>query len=234
MRENWLLAVCMAASVSAHLAIGRFLGDSAAPTLPPNSPGRTSVHVQLVAGGQALVPLPRLDSPDTTIAQRALPATETGIDHARRPTERRDGLEPFAALVREHVIQANDPPQLVSDSDRAGLPRLHSATGADAVTLVSIELTGIETAPAYRTRVVPRYPPELQLAGIQGDVWLLVTVAHDGRVLDARLHHTSGQDAFDQSAVEAVRRWTFMPARRGGIPLAKQALVPIEFRLDAR
>jgi protein TonB len=36
----------------------------------------------------------------------------------------------------------------------------------------------------------------------------------------------------DQSATEAVQRWRFAPARRGGEPITVWVLIPVEFRLD--
>lgn len=49
-----------------------------------------------------------------------------------------------------------------------------------------------------------------------------------GRVTISR---SSGSGLLDGAAVEAVERWRFRPARRGGAPVEGRVLVPITFRL---
>ena len=69
----------------------------------------------------------------------------------------------------------------------------------------------------------------------QGLVMLNVQVSADGRALDVSLAHSSGVNSLDQAAIQAVRRWTFEPARIGGIAVASRVDVPVRFSLsDAR
>ena len=41
------------------------------------------------------------------------------------------------------------------------------------------------------------------------------------------------QDALDAAALAAVRQWRFVPAQRGGEPVAGVVTVPLVFRLEA-
>ena len=57
---------------------------------------------------------------------------------------------------------------------------------------------------------------------------LIDTEGHPTRV---HIHTSSGFPALDQSAVEAVKTWTFTPAKDGNIPFAKWVNIPIKFSL---
>jgi protein TonB len=61
---------------------------------------------------------------------------------------------------------------------------------------------------------------------------LTVSVAADGRAERVSISRSSGHSLLDASAVDAVRRWRFEPARRAGAPIAGTATVPIRFRLE--
>lgn len=79
----------------------------------------------------------------------------------------------------------------------------------------------------------PVYPPELRRRGITGLVKLRVRVGADGRVKRASVFRTSGYQAFDRAALEAIGRWRFEPARRGGVAVEMEIAVPIRFVIEA-
>lgn len=80
----------------------------------------------------------------------------------------------------------------------------------------------------------PRYPQEALRMGVDGTVRVRVTVAADGSVDRLELAEGSGNRYLDRAALEAVRRWRFLPATRGGQPTAAEVVVPIAFDLDGR
>lgn len=84
---------------------------------------------------------------------------------------------------------------------------------------------------AYLNNPAPAYPPLLRRAGEQGKVILRVLVNADGHADEVRIQHSSGQAMFDEAALDAVRKWRFVPARRGEAVVAEWVQVPIEFRL---
>jgi periplasmic protein TonB len=59
-----------------------------------------------------------------------------------------------------------------------------------------------------------------------------VEVLPDGRPGEIRLRQGSGYARLDEAALSAVRRWRFVPARRGDTPVAAWVLVPIRFSLN--
>ena len=57
-------------------------------------------------------------------------------------------------------------------------------------------------------------------------------IATDGSVERMEVAESSGNRYLDRAAMEAVRRWKFIPARRGGIVVESWVLVPIVFKLE--
>ncbi len=77
----------------------------------------------------------------------------------------------------------------------------------------------------------PAYPEAARRRGEQGRVVLKVDVSANGSPLDVSVVQGSGFASLDAAALGAVRQWSFMPATRGGTPVAAVAQVPIRFRL---
>ena len=65
----------------------------------------------------------------------------------------------------------------------------------------------------------------------EGTVLLRVLVDRGARAGEVRVDASSGSSRLDRAAVEAVRRWRFVPAHRGGEPVAGWVVVPIAFSL---
>jgi protein TonB len=53
-----------------------------------------------------------------------------------------------------------------------------------------------------------------------------------GRAEDVQIRTSSGSARLDDSALETVRRWKFIPARQGPEPVSAWVLIPISFRLE--
>jgi protein TonB len=64
-----------------------------------------------------------------------------------------------------------------------------------------------------------------------GTVRVLVTVGADGVPTDVSVESSSQSRDLDRAALDAVRKWRFRPAQRGGQAVAGSVVVPIEFRL---
>jgi protein TonB len=66
----------------------------------------------------------------------------------------------------------------------------------------------------------------------EGEVLLRVRVSPDGRAEGITVERTSGHEELDQVAIEAVRGWSFVPSRQGGVAISGWVSVPIVFRLQ--
>jgi protein TonB len=78
----------------------------------------------------------------------------------------------------------------------------------------------------------PPYPPMSRRLGEQGTAILRVLIGSDGNVQDIQLKRSSGYDRLDASALETVRRWRFVPGKRGGVPEAMWHEQPVIFELN--
>lgn len=83
----------------------------------------------------------------------------------------------------------------------------------------------------YLNNPKPHYPGIARNRHWEGLVYLRVYVTADGLCGNLNLHRGSGHDVLDESAMEAVRKWKFVPGKRGGTPVASWVTVPIEFSL---
>jgi protein TonB len=88
----------------------------------------------------------------------------------------------------------------------------------------------IENAVPIRT-VTAEYPAELRREKATGMVVVSFTVNERGEVVEPAVVKSTRHE-FESSALAAVRRWKFKPAKDNGTPVARKLTVPIEFRLE--
>lgn len=121
------------------------------------------------------------------------------------------------------AVVALDSVSARAQSDRvdAGAPSTPAATREEAV-----------TPPVLRTRAEATYPPDALRDHVEGTVGLEVVVDETGAVIDARIIAPAGH-GFDETALAAVRRFTFEPARRGGIAVRSTVQLAYEFHPPA-
>lgn len=81
---------------------------------------------------------------------------------------------------------------------------------------------------------VPVYPSKSSRRGEEGTVLLELLVLADGRVTDVKIKESSGYPRLDQSALDAVKRWRYKPAQRGGVAIEYRYQQPITFSLRQR
>jgi protein TonB len=68
--------------------------------------------------------------------------------------------------------------------------------------------------------------------GEQGKVLLKVLVSQDGKAETVKVDTSSGHHKLDQAAIEAVKKWSFVPAKRSNQPISAYVLVPVNFTLN--
>jgi len=90
---------------------------------------------------------------------------------------------------------------------------------------------GVLTQARYRDTPPPDYPESARREGREGRVLLRVLVDEQGRTKQVEIDSSSGNEALDQSAAEAVKHWRFSPARYGDAPTASWVKIPVDFRL---
>jgi len=184
-------------------------------------------------------PVARLtSSAPVTRAAQVLPAPREVAARPPAPPSSRVPVRPRAQVARVEPPAPSRPEAAVRSAhpSRAAMPP--ARTPVDGVRGVPAESTSgaaVRQPPrpaAGNPR--PEYPMLARRRGQQGRVLVRLDVASDGTPSAARVVHSSGVPSLDRAAREAVSRWRFLPARRGGRTEAATVDVPVEFRLDPR
>ncbi|URL58710.1 TonB family protein [Luteibacter flocculans] len=160
----------------------------------------------------------------------------TALTYERAPMTRRlaEVTLPTAApaLVSKTVSQIAPSPKPASNTSH---PVASSRTRASAApTRTSISQAPQPAAPSLVPVFMPspRYPMSALRARREGQVVLSVTVTPEGEVAGVSVGRSSGDDALDRAAEEAVRGWRFAAA--GNRPAHYTADLPINFELTGR
>ena len=109
----------------------------------------------------------------------------------------------------------------------SGVPRAPAATAPNTHGPITVL-----AAPRYRSNPRPEYPVSCRRRHEEGEVRVAVVVSPDGRPLRVSLAKSSGHPLLDQAAIDAVRGWTFEPARASELAVTSEVVVPVRFSLS--
>lgn len=92
----------------------------------------------------------------------------------------------------------------------------------------------IITAPRILSKVEPVYPGEARREGIRGSVGVRIEVLENGRPGEIEIQRSSGYDSLDEAALQAVRKWRFVPAQEAdsGRAIRCFTTLTVVFRLN--
>lgn len=93
----------------------------------------------------------------------------------------------------------------------------------------AFSLAEIDQKPRALFQTAPTYPAELRSRKVEGVVQVLFVVDPQGKVVNARSEQST-HEAFVKPALEAIRRWKFEPAVKGGQKVSCKMRVPIRFQ----
>jgi TonB family protein len=94
----------------------------------------------------------------------------------------------------------------------------------------ALRVGGGVTAPTLQHKVEPEYSEEARKAKFQGTVVLYIEVDTTGKATNIHVIRSLGL-GLDEKAIEAVKKWTFIPGKKNGVPVTVQATVEVNFRL---
>jgi TonB family protein len=92
------------------------------------------------------------------------------------------------------------------------------------------KIGGDVSSPQIITKVEPEYSEEARKAKFQGVVVLSIVIDANGMPRDIKVIRPLGL-GLDEKAIEAVQKWRFRPAMKGGKAVAVSANVEVNFRL---
>jgi TonB family protein len=116
-----------------------------------------------------------------------------------------------------------------SDAYGAVSPSGTGAPHADVVTGPLDEHT-VDAPARLAHGVLPAYPEDARASHIEADVLLELVVSAQGTVQSARVVRAAGH-GFDQPAIDAARRFRFVPAQKDGRAVPVRMAWTVQFRL---
>lgn len=89
----------------------------------------------------------------------------------------------------------------------------------------------VDTEPSVASEVKIPYPDEARRAGIEGTVTLSITIDAEGKVTNVKVISGPGY-GLNEAARDAIRRFRFKPAIKGGEPVSTEMKYSYTFLLD--
>lgn len=89
----------------------------------------------------------------------------------------------------------------------------------------------VDREPQVASEVKIPYPEEARRAGVEGTVTLSITIDPDGKVVSAKIVSGPGY-GLDEAARDAIRRFRFKPAIKGGEAVSTEMKYSYTFLLD--
>lgn len=203
---RWRLVACLLLAAGLHAAIFAWVDFPSRPTPRP----RPAIDLSLVTSTAAEAKTPNVAVVADYQADMATPAP---IQPATAPARKVTPLAPAATSTPAPAARfAPDP----VDRAVADLVRAVASEARRAGPKRMLRFVGTPTRPdfafyfqAWRRKVERvgkiNYPAEARRRKLVGSLRLVVTIAADGALLDARLLETSGHEVLDQAALRIVR-----------------------------
>ena len=202
-------------------------GVAFSPGLSPSEkpPAKVDVEIEVVAA-----------RPDPVAA-----AAGAAVASPKPRPARQTRARVITAPVRSGSMIAHAPPEgpLAPDAPALAAPtpgpptpsRVASATSSRPAAR-AIDGALLSAQPRYRVNPPPEYPLASRRRREEGVVMVKVTVEANGAPSALSLAASSGYPLLDAAALDAVRRWTFEPARAAGVPTSSLVTVPVRFSLS--
>lgn len=212
------------AAIHAGLLFGLATIDRNTP--PEITPPLVTLQVEMIAPAPATPPTPA--APVRAVETITPPSVKRETPRPKRPTAKTPSPKASEIIAAPSSFAAPDnPPANVQESAAPPSP----ANAAPSTTPAPVETTQARFDANYLKNPAPAYPAMSRRLGEEGRVVLRVFVDVEGRAEHIELKSSSGFPRLDQAAEDAVRRWKFVPAKRGNEVVATWVAVPIVFNL---
>jgi len=162
-------------------------------------------------------------APQPTAQPKPLPVAAQTPQKAR-PTPQPQVQQPRLEPTRSQAA-SSDAPAAPSVAPAPAAPAAAAAPAAESSSPARFDADYLNNPP-------PPYPPLSKRMGEEGRVILRVLVTPQGAAETLEVKTSSGSPRLDTAAVNTVRNWRFVPARRGEAAVQSWVLVPIVFKLE--
>lgn len=167
------------------------------------------------------------------VVAQIVPVIPKPVVHKPQPRIEKVVPKPVQQETPAPVAQQMPPPEVAPNN--AITPAVETPSAVEAkIEPKVVEEPKIEPprfGVAYLNNPPPAYPPISRRLGEEGHVVLKVLVNAAGEPESVALENGSGSDRLDQAALDVVKKWRFVPAKRNGQALSAYVLVPLKFSL---
>ena len=146
----------------------------------------------------------------------------------KEPAVTPEKVRPLKDLTIVDLTAEPPPDEDLSDLAETGGAAPPASGPAPAPAIPPEPAPGLIESASVLTRVDPTYPDTARRAGIEGTVELEVSIDASGKVTDVEVARGL-PFGLSESAVEAVRRWTWKPARTAAGAVASRKTVRVRF-----
>lgn len=131
---------------------------------------------------------------------------------------------------------AETPAEAPQEIAEAAEPAVESPPSSSVPAETADDTLGVPVVPPHvdaqrMQNPAPAYPRQSRRLREEGTVVLELLILEDGTVSKARIETSSGYSRLDETALQAVKHWRYMPATQGGKPIAFTYLQPVVFSL---
>lgn len=172
------------------------------------------------------IPDPIMVSLLSTTPQKPMPPAAP-TEKAQKPVKKL-ASKPVAPLIKE--TNQPTPPMQQTSTPTAATSSPAAEPASKAIDTQTYQSPGFNAA--YLNNPAPDYPSISRREGEQGLVLLRVQVTANGTAASVELQTGSGSDRLDQAALEAVKKWRFVPAKRGEQSVSASVTVPVSFSIE--
>ena len=184
--------------------------DSLAPVFDPESP------LGIATGDDDAAP----DEAETaTLSGPTVPSVLAPLQPAAPPVEeivQPDPAAPVAAPPATQLLRSTRPMPRPGDA-AAAAPETPATTAERPSAPTDVGRMVFQASVQAAIAEAQVYPPAAEAAGVTGTTRIEVSVARDGRLLQARVAATSGSEALDRATLAAARR-ARLPAAPASLP----------------
>lgn len=189
------------------------------------APGLADATPRLLAARAVIDPARKTPKGVPSLPPAVVWAT-VGIDATGQPTKVTDAPPDLTGPIEKSLQSWRFAP-----ARRGGQPVAADIRLPFIVTDGELAFQGESIPPKAIFQTPPVYPRALRESGLRGEVVVDFVVDREGRVTHPTVVRTLNP-AFDDAALDAVRRWKFEPGRRGGVPVTTHMQVPMGFVLN--
>lgn len=220
----------LALAVALHGAIFYWLARQPEPVLPEVPPQVPPMTIEFAAPAPPVVetpppePPPPLPEPVVQAPEPPPPVVDELAAKPAPPPKPKPVVRhpPKPQPVAKPLTPPSPPPQAVAPAPQPTPP---------VPTPAPVKETPPSATAGYLHNPAPEYPALALRRNWEGTVLLRVRVLPNGRPGDIQIQQSAGRSQLDEAAVAAVRRWSFVPAKKGDQAIEGWVTVPIDFKI---